>query len=207
MSSLNTASHDADPLIACHACDALLREAPLASGGRARCPRCNAVLTAGPAFSIDGVIACAFATIALLGAALFLPFLSLSAAGLEKDATLMDAARAAGRSFGPLAIAVAAVIAAAPLSRAIALLYVLIPLRLGRTAAPGARTAFRYTINARPWSMVEIFIIGVIVSLVKVAGLASVGLGAAFWIFVCLAGIAFFEDAALCRRSIWRMLG
>ena len=60
----------APEFIACHACDALLREPPLTPGARARCPRCDAVLNEGRAHSTDGVIASAAATIALLITAL-----------------------------------------------------------------------------------------------------------------------------------------
>lgn len=196
-----------DALIACHHCDALLREPARVRGAvRVRCPRCDAVLTADRAHSTDGVIAAAIATITLLGAALALPFISLRAAGLARDAGLADAVIAAGGDAWPLALAVGALIAAIPLLRAGALLWVLIPIRAGGRPAPGARAAFRLAVELRPWSMIEIFIIGVVVALVKVAGLASVDLGAAFWIFVLLAGVAFYEDAALCRRTVWRML-
>ena len=193
-------------LIACWACDALLNEPPVGTPGRARCPRCAAVLTSDRAHSTDGVIASAIATIALLSAALALPFITLRAGGAEKDAALFDAIRAAGEADWPLAVAVGAAIAAIPVGRALALIYALSPLRFMGRAAPGARWAFRLAIRLRPWSMVEIFIIGVVIALVKVAGLALLDLGAAFWLFVCLAGVAFYEDAALCRRTVWRML-
>lgn len=193
-------------LVACHACDALLREPPRETGARARCPRCRALLTADRAHSTDGVIAAAGVTIALIVAALALPFVGLHAGGLDREARIADAMEAAGGAFWPLALAVGALIAAIPLTRAAALLYVLAPLRVSGRALPGARAAFRLAVELRPWSMIEVFIIGVGVALVKVAGLATVELGSAFWIFVCLAGVAFYEDAALCRRTVWRML-
>lgn len=193
-------------LIACHACDALMTEPPRQPGARMRCRRCGALLTTDREHSSDGVIAAAVATIFLLAAALALPFISLRAGGAERAAGLIDAMEAAGGEAWPLAFAVGAAIAAIPVTRAVAHLYVLAPMRLGFAPLPGARGAFRLAVELRPWSMIEIFIIGVAVALVKVAGLASVSLGAAFWIFVCLAGVAFYEDAALCRRTVWRML-
>lgn len=199
-----------DGLIACHACDALLNEPP-AGARRARCPRCGAALLADRAGSLDGVLAAAAATLVLLAAASALPFLSIEAAGFRRDAAVLDAARAAGSGAGgeawPLAVAVGAAILALPALRALALLWALLPLRLGRPPAPRARAAFRLAVELRPWAMTEIFLIGVAVALVKVAGLALIGLGAAFWLFVALAALAFYEDAALCRRSVWRALG
>ena len=60
--------------------------------------------------------------------------------------------------------------------------------------------------GCRPWSMAEIFVIGVAVALVKVSGLASVTLGPAFWSFVLLGVVALMEDAVLCRRSVWDLI-
>lgn len=195
------------PLIACYACDALLHERVAAPGSRVRCPRCHAVITAERSLSIDGVLITSFATLVLLAAAMALPFISLNAGGRMQDAAVLDAAIAAGGDAWPLALAVAAMIVAIPVLRACALIYTLLPLRLGAPARRHARAAFRLAIELRPWSMMEIFVIGVAVALVKVASLAVIGLGSAFWLFVVLAALAVMEDASLCRRSVWRMIG
>lgn len=194
------------PLVACHACDALLYEPP-EGVRRARCPRCGAVLATERAGSLDGVIAAAVSTLVLLGAAVALPFISIDAAGRYSEASVLDAAIAVGGEARALTLAVFAAIVALPATRALALIWTLAPLRLGRPPAPFSREAFRLAVELRPWSMMEIFVIGVVVALVKVAGIASVGLGAAFWIFVALAAVAFYEDAALCRRTVWRLIG
>lgn len=135
-----------------------------------------------------------------------LPFLSIDVSGRHRDAALIDAVEAAGDATWPLAFAVGGLIVALPLARALAMIWVLAPIRLGLRPAAGARGAFRLALELRPWSMIEVFIIGVAVALVKIAGLAAVGLGAAFWILVALAAVALFEDAVLCRHSIWRLL-
>lgn len=209
MGQLTTSSQDAAdaPLIACHSCDALLHERVGAPGSRVRCPRCHAILTAERSLSIDGVLITSVATLVLLAAALALPFISLNAAGRMQDAAVLDAAFAAGSDAWPLALAVAAMIIAIPVLRAFALIYTLLPLRLGLPALRYARTAFRLAIELRPWSMVEIFVIGVAVALVKVTSLAAIGLGSAFWLFVILAALTVIEDASLCRRTVWRMIG
>lgn len=201
-----TTQTDSGPvLIACHICDALLSEPP-AGAPRTRCPRCGAILTTERPGALDGVLAATLTTVALLGAGVFLPFVNIEAAGRRQYASVFDAVAAAGGEAWPLALAVGAMVVALPLIRALALLWVLVPLRLGRPVLPFARPAFRLAVELRPWSMVEVFLIGVIVALVKMAGLAIVGLGAAFWLFLVLTVVVFCEDAALCRRSIWRRL-
>lgn len=192
-------------LIACHACDALLTE-PAPGAPRTRCPRCGTVLTTERAGALDGVIAAKLASVALLVAALFLPFIDIEASGRKQHAVVADAAAAAGAEAWALALAVGAMIIALPLARAVALLWVLVPLRLGRRPLPQARAVFRLALELRPWSMVEVFVIGVVVALVKISGLALVDLGPAFWLFIAVALISLYEDAALCRRTVWRML-
>jgi|SRR5262245_6683224 len=44
-------------LIACHECDLLQREVPLAPGGAARCPRCGAVLYRNTPDGLDRTLA------------------------------------------------------------------------------------------------------------------------------------------------------
>lgn len=54
--------------------------------------------------------------------------------------------------------------------------------------------------------MAEIFIIGVAVALVKVSGLARVGLGPAFWAFAALLVVTILTDSSICRLTVWKTL-
>ena len=54
--------------------------------------------------------------------------------------------------------------------------------------------------------MAEIFIIGVSVALVKVAGLATISLGPAFWAFVALVLVTALKDSLMCELTIWKTL-
>jgi len=77
---------------------------------------------------------------------------------------------------------------------------------LGWYAARHAVTAFRWAETLRPWAMAEIFVIGVSVALVKIAGLASVHLGIAFWALLLLVLVNLLNDTFMCRLTIWRTL-
>ncbi|MBY8974778.1 paraquat-inducible protein A [Rhodobacteraceae bacterium NNCM2] len=192
------------PLTACPFCDALSRTRYPAPGERIRCPNCNEVLRTGKRTAIDSLLALNLTVPVLMIVGLSAPFLALSGGGAHSSASVIDAARAIATSdTWPLALVVGAMIIALPLLRATALLYVLIPIRLGRPAARHAAAAFRFAIELRPWAMAEIFVIGVAVALVKISGLASVSLGPGFWSFVLLAVVVLMEDMQLCERSIW----
>jgi hypothetical protein len=106
----------------------------------------------------------------------------------------------------PLALATAALIVVIPILRALCIAWTVLPLRLGRRPLPGARTAFRLAGQLKPWSMAEVFIIGVVVALVKVAGIATLDLGPAFWAMAALVLTVVLEGATLCEWSLWQTL-
>lgn len=205
--SLAAANVPEGDLIACPHCDALHRETDPPPGGRLRCRRCNTVLKTNRPAAMDRTLAAAFASVILMVGAVFFPFLELSAVGLSRKASVLDAALAFSSGLmAPLAIAVGMLIVVIPLIRALALAYVILPLRLGNPPAPGANSAFRLAARLKPWSMAEIFIIGVVVALVKVAGMASITLGPAFWALAFLVLLVVVEGTSLCEWSIWRTL-
>lgn len=194
--------------IACPQCDALYRAKPPRTGERVVCRRCHTVLIAPRPNAYLRVIALSLTITILMFGATFFPFLQVRIAGLSNSSSVFDAAMAFARG-GPmvaLSIVVAAVIVAIPVMRALLVLYVLIPLALGRAPAPGAVPAFRLSEDLRPWSMAEIFVIGCAVALVKISDLARVDYGPAFWMFAALVLVIVFQDSLMCRWSIWNSL-
>jgi paraquat-inducible protein A len=110
---------------------------------------------------------------------------------------------------GPLlavSVAVAAAVVLLPLLRAMLILYTLVPVVFDRPPAPDAARAFALAERLRPWSMAEVFAIGCAVSLVKIADLAQVSLGPAFWMFAGLVVVTVAQDALVDRWSVWRSI-
>ena len=119
----------------------------------------------------------------------------------------MDAALAF--SSGPLlmlALATAGLILIVPLIRVVITLYVLVPIVLDLPPSRYAMQAFRLSEALRPWSMAEIFALGCAVALVKIADLATVGFGPAFWMFGGLVVLVVAQDNYICRWSVWNSL-
>jgi paraquat-inducible protein A len=157
--------------------------------------------------ALDHILGGAFATVILVISALFFPFLQISAGGLKSSTTLIETALTFnGGLTSPLSIALIIVIIVLPVARAILLSYAVIPLRFGWKMPPHARTAFHLAKLLRPWAMVEVFIVGVVVALVKIGGLASVGLGPAFWELLLILLIVALETSSLCEKTVWRMM-
>lgn len=195
-------------LIACPVCDLLLSAVEPPPGGRTRCPRCHAVLMTNRRGAFDRTLAAAFGSLILLVAAVSFPFLEMSIAGVHSRASVIQVALAfvGGGIEAPLSAAICLLIIVIPMVRAVTLAYVVLPLRLGRPPAPGAERAFRLVADLRPWSMAEVFVVGVVVALVKMAGMASIGLGPAFWALAGLVLLVVFESTSLCEWTVWRAL-
>lgn len=203
----DTSSAPLDALIVCPVCDATYELQRPEAGERAVCTRCHKVLIAPRRKAGKQIIAVSVAVVVLIIAASVFPFLQISASGRTNAVSILDAAL----SFteGPmlvLALLTAGFIIFVPLLRMLLTLYVLIPVVRDRPPARHAMQAFRLAEALRPWSMAEIFALGCAVALVKVADLATVGFGPAFWMFGVLVVLVIVQDGFMCKWSIWNSL-
>ncbi len=196
-----------DDMIACPHCDTLHVEGDLSAGARAYCRRCGALLMTEEPRAIVWLVSLASAAVVLMVAAICFPFLDLNVQGQHNGTSVLHAVLVFGSGKAiPLAIAVALFIVVLPLVRLLALLHALTPLLRGTPPPPSARVAFALTDQLRPWAMAEIFMVGVTVALVKVAGMADVTVGPAFWAFVALVLITIVNDQIMNRFAIWKAL-
>ena len=194
-------------LIACPRCDALHIEEELSLGETARCVRCGGVLARPEAGAFAQIIALAITTEVLVFAAVFFPFLQISRMGFGHGTSLFGVAMAlADGAMAPLAVALLALVVGLPAVRALLLIYTLWPLVRKRRPYAHAVRAFRLSEQLKPWSMAEIFIIGTGVAMVKVAGLASISFGPAFWAFVALVFVSLANRSFMCVTTVWDAL-
>jgi paraquat-inducible protein A len=198
---------DLSGLIACPTCDTLYRARAPAFGERAVCAHCHAVLIAPRARAGMTIIMLAMTAVILVLGALTFPFLRIDAGGFHNDATLLDAALSfAGGPLFLVSFAVTFLIVVVPVTRAGLILYVLVPIVFDRPPPAAARPAFAMAERLRPWSMAEIFALGCAVSLVKVADLAHISFGPAFWMFAALVIVSVVQDNLMCRWSVWQAI-
>lgn len=202
-----SASDTSTELIACPQCDALYRVSRVEKGRIAECARCHTVLAAPRRNAGLVISALALATLILIGAALFFPFLTLETRGFRSSASLVDIALAfALPELRILVLLTLALMLALPALRAGLLVYVILPLVRDRAPLPGAPGAFRLAEAMKPWAMAEVFALGCAVALVKITELAHVAPGQAFWMFTALVGLVVVQEKFLCRWSVWNAL-
>jgi len=194
-------------LMACPRCDALHVEDELADGETARCIRCGKVLGRPRAGAFTQIVALSVTSLVLMVAAIFFPFLEISRMGFGNATSLFGVALAFSDGWLlPLTVAMLGFVVGLPALRALLLVYVLWPMRGDGPPARHAGEAFRLSELLRPWSMAEIFVIGTSVALVKVAGLATVSLGPAFWAFCGLIVVGAASNVFTCATTIWDTL-
>jgi len=196
----------ATEFLACHDCDLLHRRVPLAEGARARCRRCGALLERSARDVVDRTLAYASASLVLFVVANVFPFLEFRVSGRAQVnhlasgvMTLLDG----GYPF--LAAMVAFTSVVAPLGMILTLLYLASSVR-ARRRAPFLREAAKLIDRIKPWSMMEVYLLGVIVSIVKLSSLADIVLGPACYAF---AGLIFTLTAAIAvfdTHVVWERL-
>lgn len=191
-------------LIACHECDLLQTEPQLAPGETARCMRCGAFLARNPPDSLDRSLALTLTAAILYLIANIHPLVGLEMQGRRIEVTLFEAVQILWRGgVEPVAALVFITALLFPVLELLMILLVLLPLRLGRVS-PRLATFFRLVRSVQPWGMVEVFLLGMLVSLVKLSHLATVVLGTAFWATAALIVVLTLAARAFDSRLLWQ---
>jgi paraquat-inducible protein A len=188
-------------LIACHDCDALLRKPRQSVKGSARCPRCGALLYRPSAVQLERISALTLAALFTFLIAQAFPIVELDLNGATSQTTLMGALVALwNEGMELVAIAVFCSTILFPLIELTALLYVLVPVRAG-VVPPHFNLVLRAIQFVRPWGMIEVLMLGILVTIVKMTSLAHVIPEAALFAFgaltLMLAVVVLFDPRAL----------
>jgi len=192
-------------LVACEYCDALYRRTSLRRGERAQCLRCS-----GPLYRESRSLYRRLLPLSLTALILFVisnayPIVEMDMRGVRMQTTLWGAVQALYSDHMELVAAlVFATTILFPLSELLMMLYLLVPMARRRMPA-GFHAIVRGIRQTRPWGMLEVFMIGVLVTLVKLSAMARVLPEIALWSFgalvVVLAAMLAFDP-----RDLWYYL-
>jgi paraquat-inducible protein A len=163
-----------DRLIICEHCDCVYEKVTLAKHQKTLCTRCGGVLQRYNGLTVEQRLALTFTALMLWIFANFYPVMSISLKGLKNSATLWDSVLAL--SLGPITfIAMVAAISMiiAPIFQLVLLIWVL-SFALAHRRSPGFRFCMRWLETLRPWSMLEVCLLGAMVAVIKLAGLLDV---------------------------------
>jgi paraquat-inducible protein A len=194
-------------LVACHECDTLHRLPALRPGRTLRCGTCNAILLNYPRGGLDRPIALYLSAAILFLFANLFPFLTLDIQGREEMTTLIGASTALyNAGMGELAVVVVITSVLGPALIIASCLYVLLGVRLG-LQLPALRTALSWVSHLEPWGMLDVFMLGVLVSFVKLAGMATIHIGLSLYAFVGLIFVSAAATASFEPQLLWHKIG
>lgn len=194
---------DLEKVVVCHDCDLLIDRPEIEPMQRARCPRCGYAIAERGFDNLNAMIAAAATGAVLLLVSLATSFIGFSARGQERQASLFSSINALWDTGYPIIAFLAFVfVVLMPTFYLLSVLNITLNFKFGTRAF--------FTVNMlngiffiRPWAMAEVFLIGALVSLIKISNLADVTLGVGFWSFMLFC-IAFPALIAMTdRHQLW----
>lgn len=190
-------------LIACHECDLIHRLGRLSPRDTARCSRCGAVLVRRKPDTIERCLAFTLAGLILFMVANIFPFLAFKMEFQVRQTTLLTGVVELYRQgFGGVAAVVLITTFLAPAVHLLAMLGLVVPIKMG-FMPPWVPHILRLVKMTLPWSMMEIFMLGILVALVKLTKLARIEPGIAIFSFFGLICVMAALTAALDTHWIW----
>ena len=194
-----------DPLIICEHCDGVYEKATLAKHQTAVCQRCGGVLQRYNGMTVQQRLALTLTAGVLWIFANFYPVMSISLKGLKNSATLWDSVVAL--SQGPIlfiALVAAISIIIAPAFQLLLLIWVL-SFALASRRSPAFKLCMRWLETLRPWSMLEVCLLGAMVAVFKLAGLLDVIPGIGLFALAVLS-LLLIRIAGRDVRELWDIL-
>lgn len=189
-------------LVGCEECDTVYRKVQLAPGERAYCICCGAELYQ-QSKSFTGLLAVVLTALIVFIIANCFPIVKVELQGNSSQTTLLGAAWTmfqVDRAFVGVLILITTFIV--PLLDLLLLIYILSFVGLFKTRPTFLVLALRILSLFRIWGMIEVFLIGVLVTLVKLVGMVTVIPGIALWAFAALSVLMVYI-ASVKLTSIW----
>lgn len=195
-------------LVSCHDCHLLSRQKQLPSGQAAFCPRCGAALHLRKPNSIKRTWALLIGAFIVYIPANVLPMTVTSSLGHTQTDTIMSGVIYFMKS-GSWEIALVIFVASifVPLLKLTVLSYLLVSVQRKSGWRPRDRTQlYQITHAIGRWSMVDIYVVTILVALVKLGVFANIDAGPAALYFASVVVISMFASESFDPRLIWDAL-
>jgi paraquat-inducible protein A len=190
----------------CPDCGQVQTLPPMPPRSRAVCLRCDAVLRHTRTDPLTLPLALNLAALMMFGVGAGLTMLSVNTVGQYHAASLFSGPIGLEQhGLWELSLVVLFTTAAAPLGRVLCILAVLIGLRLPHPPQE-LRAIFAWVERLRPWSMIEIYLLGVFVAYVRLQAIVHIDLGIALYALAALMVTMVACDVALDDQAVWEAM-
>ena len=197
------ANNLAGEIIACHECDHFYFYELIPAGAKAKCQQCGSLLYRHIPDSLNRSLALYFTALILFLIANAFPFLSLKLGGRVVENILFSSGWAMYElGMGELGVLIILTSILFPFIVITGMLYLLIPARMG-TAAPFMAEVYRIVNSIGPWSLVGVFMLGVLIAIVKLQDLANVITGPSLIALALLLVVYTAARASFDPHDLW----
>ncbi|MFZ1416465.1 MAG: paraquat-inducible protein A [Defluviicoccus sp.] len=189
-------------LIGCHACDLVV---PVAGDDHARCPRCGSALHARKVDSIGRTWALVLTALILYVPANLFPVMTVISFGSGEPDTILSGVEVLIESgMWPLALLVFMASITVPMLKLAGLSFLLISVQRRSSWRRRDRTRlYRIIEGVGRWSMIDIFMISILVALVKLGAIATIEPGVGATSFAAVVVTTMLASMAFDPRLIW----
>ena len=189
--------------VECGDCGLRQRRPELAPGQSAYCAACGAKLIQDKPRGVEWALALTLTALVLLAVANFTDFMTFEFRGRSQGNRIITGVLELSRlGYAPLAALILFTSVVAPLLHLSGMFCVLASVQFGRSPS-WLGPLFRRLEFLRPWAMLEVYLLGIFVAVVKLGQLASIELATAFWAYIALIVVATAAADVLDRRSVW----
>jgi len=195
-----------EQLVACHECDLLMRKPVLQDGESAECPRCGYELFSHRHRVVRRSMALVLTALLLYVPANFLPIMQLNLLGQTSQDTVWSGVVGLYESgMQGIAVVVFLCSMAVPLLKLLCQLLVLLSIRMDFARSYGL-LLYRIYHHMREWGMLEVYLMGILVAMVKLMDLADLSLGLGLFCFIALLLVQVWLEVTMAPHQIWEAL-
>lgn len=193
-------------MMVCHDCGQEVRLPEMPDKAIARCCRCNAKLYRNIPDTVDRTLALSLTSLILFAVANVYPFLAMQIEGFVQESILMTGiVNLYHQGMPGLALLVLLTTLILPLLQILGLIYLYLPIKLGYLPWQSARV-FRTLRHLQPWGMMEVYMLGILISMVKLAKMATIIPGIASGAFLVLICVLTAALSGLNPDDVWKRL-
>ena len=192
-------------LLSCGVCHLLVRKPSGAAEPAGRCPRCGAALHFRKPDSLARTWALVIATLVFYVPANVLPITKVTSLGVvQSDTILSGVIYFIHSGMWPIALVIFIASVFVPLLKLLILMLLLVSVQRRSRWRPKDRTRlYRITEAIGRWSMVDIFVVTILVALVHLGALANIEAQAGAAFFAAVVVITIFAAMSFDPRLIW----
>ena len=191
---------------ACPDCDLLYHESVLQSGQKLRCSRCGTTLQVFFRDSLEKTFAMSLTGLLLFIPAMIMPIMTISVLGLQGNGSVINSIIIMFKTGFPF-VGTMALLASIffPLIKLVLLFWISLSLKLQRYSA-NLPLIFRTYKHLSEWGMVEVYMLGILVSIIKMHSMGALDFNLGFFCFSALFLITVSSSAIVDEDLFWKLI-